>query len=186
MRFFLANVAIACALLQSFGCSTKSEKQDPAPVETPAEGEQVGEEEVPAPVAESEPFGDPIDPSTPTVPLADVLANPEKYKDQNITTEGVVRQVCQKRGCWAEIRPEESRDSATMRVTFKGYAFFLPKDSRGAKVKIEGEVSVMYLKPEEVQHLEDEGATVPNKKEDGSAIVTEFVAAGVQMFDRKK
>lgn len=186
MRYFLANVAIACALLQSFGCSTKSEKPSTAPVETPAEGEETGEEEVPAPAADAETFGDPIDPSTPVVSLADVLANPEAYKDKTIITEGTVRQVCQKRGCWAEIRPEDARDSATMRVTFKGYAFFLPKDSRGANVRIEGKVSVMLLKPEEVAHLEEEGATIPNKKEDGSALATEFIAAGVEMTGRKK
>jgi hypothetical protein len=172
---------------QAFGCTTKNvvSGAPTANEETPGE-EAPGAEEETAPKPEAETFGDPIDPNTPVVALAEVLANPEAFKDKQITTHGTVRQVCQKRGCWAEIRPEEARESETMRVTFKGYAFFLPKDSRGSNVKIEGSVSIQLLSPDQVEHLESEGATFTNKKPDGSAIGTEFVAVGVEMTGRKK
>ena len=68
-----------------------------------------------------------------------------------------------------------------MRVTFKGYAFFLPTDCRGATVKIEGRVSVELHSAEEVQHLEEEGATFTNKRADGSALMTQFIAAAVEI-----
>jgi hypothetical protein len=188
MRTLLAPLFLAFLCSQTFGCTTKTVTQNPAPGQPAvvAQEEETPAEEQAAPAPEAETYGDPVDPNTPVVPLADVLANPEAYKDKQITTEGTVRQVCQKRGCWAEIRPGESRDSETMRVTFKGYAFFLPKDSRGATVKIEGKVSIQLLSAEQVTHLEEEGATFTNKKPDGSAIMTEFVAAGVEMTGRKK
>jgi uncharacterized protein DUF4920 len=122
----------------------------------------------------------------PFVSLSELLAKGESYKDKVVTTEGMVRQVCQKRGCWAEIRPQEARESETMRVTFFGYAFFMPKDSRGAKVKVQGTVSVKLLTAEEVEHLEGEGGTVQNKKPDGTAIAMQFIAKGVEMRGRTK
>ncbi|HVH47445.1 MAG TPA: DUF4920 domain-containing protein [Labilithrix sp.] len=197
MRTLLAPLLVALLASQAFGCTTKVIKKMPGETGTSAEPTEEAAAEgtegtgpAPAPetvtAPEAEKFGDPIDPNTRVVSLAEVLANPEAFKDQLITTHGAVRQVCQKRGCWAEIRPEESRDSETMRVTFKGYAFFLPKDSRGANVKIEGRVSVQLLNAEQVAHLESEGATFTNKKPDGSALATEFIAAGVEMTGRKK
>jgi hypothetical protein len=185
MRTLLAPLFLAFLSSQALGCTTKTVAQNqPAGQPAPQE-ETAAEEEVP-PQPEAEMYGDPVDPNTPVVPLSDVLANPESFKDKQITTNGTVRQVCQKRGCWAEIRPGDARESETMRVTFKGYAFFLPKDSRGATVKIEGRVSVQLLSAEQIAHLEEEGATFTNKKPDGSAIMTEFVASGVEMTGRKK
>ncbi|MBX3216155.1 MAG: DUF4920 domain-containing protein [Labilithrix sp.] len=187
MRTLLAPLLVALLASQTFGCTTTVVKKDAPGQTTPADELAAGEEEDELPpAAKAEKFGDAIDPNTPVVPLAEILANPESFKDKQITTHGTVRQVCQKRGCWAEIRPEEARESETMRVTFKGYAFFLPTDSRGAKVKIEGRVSVQLLTPEQVAHYEAEGATFDSKKPDGSALIAEFVAAGVEMTDRKK
>lgn len=192
MRTLLAPLFVALLASQTFGCTTKVVKTTPAG-QPAAEAAEEGEEVTPTPETpaapsgpEAEVYGDPINPKTKEVPLAEILANPEAFKNEQVTTTGAVRQVCQKRGCWAEIRSAEAREGETMRVTFKGYAFFLPKDSRGADVKIEGRVSVLLLSPEEVAHLEEEGGTLANKKEDGSAISTEFIAAGVEMTGRKK
>lgn len=192
MRTLLAPLLLAFLASQAFGCTTKTviksqpAAQEPSPEENLDLDDESELDDVTTTEIEAETFGDPINPKTPEVSLADVLADPEAYRNKTITTFGVVRQVCQKRGCWAEIRPEEARESETMRVTFQGYAFFLPKDSRGANVKIEGRVSVQLLSPEEVTYHESEGATFTNKREDGSAISTMFVASGVEMTNRKK
>ncbi|MBX3219675.1 MAG: DUF4920 domain-containing protein [Labilithrix sp.] len=186
MRTLFAPLLVALLSTQAFGCTTTTVAKNDGPGQTTPEEPAAAEDEELPPAAEAETFGDPLNPKTPVVALSEILANPESFKDKQITTEGTVRQVCQKRGCWAEVRPEDARDSETMRVTFKGYAFFLPADSRGAKVKIEGKVSVQLLTAEQVQHLEAEGATFTNKKPDGSALMTEFVASAVEMTDRKK
>lgn len=186
MRTLLASVLVALLSTPTFGCSTQKESKGDSAVETPAEGETTDTEDELPPAAKAEKFGADIDPNTEVVALADILKDPEAYKNKNVTTTGTVRQVCQKRGCWAEIRPEDARESETMRVTFLGYAFFLPKDSRGASVKIEGKVSIQLLSPEQVAELEEEGGTVGTVREDGSAIATQFIASGVEMTGRKK
>jgi len=182
--------AVFFALIASSqACTTKRVvKQDPA-VETPAaeqEEETTPAEEEPA-KPKGEMFGAKINPETPATALEEIMKTPEGFAGKNLMTEGTVRQVCQKRGCWAEVRPNEARDSdATMTVRFKGYSFFLPKDSRGAKVKLEGELNIQALTAEEVKHYEEEGATFPDKKADGTASVTQFIASGVEMTGRKK
>jgi hypothetical protein len=185
MRTLLAPLFLALIASQTFACTTKVVKQS-APAGETAPVEETPEEETAPPAPAPETYGDPLDPNTPVASLAEVLANPEAYKDKQITTTGTVRQVCQKRGCWAEVRPADKVDSETMRVTFKGYAFFLPKDSRGATVKLEGRVAIQLLSAEQIAHLEEEGATFTNKKADGSALLTEFVASAVEMTGRKK
>src|SRR5688572_24053869 len=48
---------------------------------------------------------------------------------------GDVQAVCQKRGCWMDIKlPNEE----AMKVRFKDYAFFVPKDADGKKAIMEG------------------------------------------------
>ncbi len=84
--------------------------------------------------------------------LAIKMLNSEKLSTR---VTGTVAQVCQAAGCWMKIKTESGQ---TMRVTFKDYAFFVPKDIAGKKVVFEGfaqktETSVAHLK----HYAEDAG-----------------------------
>jgi hypothetical protein len=177
------KVLLALVAGLAISCTNKvvPVSQGGTPTETPAD-ETPGEREP----EEGEVFGDPLDPNAPEVKLEDLLTKPLAFVGKKVTTVGTVRAVCQKRGCWMEIRPEEQREGATMRVTFFGYSFFVPKDSRGANVKVQGTLSMLKLTAEEVQHLEAEGATFPEKNADGSADQPVFTAKGVEMRGRVK
>ncbi|HVJ94019.1 MAG TPA: hypothetical protein VM580_29720 [Labilithrix sp.] len=56
---------------------------------------------------------------------------------------------------------------------------------RGRLKDLEESPLVTHLAAEQVEHLEAEGATV-NKRPDGTALVTTFVAGGVEMTGRTK
>jgi hypothetical protein len=47
---------------------------------------------------------------------------------------------------------------ASVHVTFEDYSFFIPKDSAGKQVVVEGKVKVKAPDPGEVAHLKGEGA----------------------------
>jgi hypothetical protein len=111
-------------------------------------------------------------------PLADVLAKPEAFAGKTIVVEGVVTSACTEKGCWMQLAPEKSKE--TMHVTFKGYAFFVPTDSKGMKAKIEGTPSVETYSKEKADHLEDEGADF-HRNADGTAKQIKFVATGVEL-----
>lgn len=118
------------------------------------------------------------------VALTDILANPESFTGSDVLTTGVVRASCLKKGCWMEIRPEDDRAGASITVRFKDYGFFVPLDSRGASVKLDGHAKVVTLSPTEVARLEEEGASFAEKQPDGSVRQVEFTATGVEMCGR--
>lgn len=96
-------------------------------------------------------FGKALTGMTPS-PLADVLAS---AKDgQAVCLEGTVTTVCQTKGCWLELKQGDK----AVHVTFEGYSFFVPKDSAGKNVRLEGKLVVKEPKADEVEHMKAEGA----------------------------
>jgi hypothetical protein len=61
-----------------------------------------------------------------------------KMKDKKTLetkVKGIVLEVCTKKGCWMTV---DVGNNQKMRVTFKDYAFFVPKDCNGKQIVIEG------------------------------------------------
>ncbi len=96
-------------------------------------------------------FGKPLTGLAPTT-LAAILEKPEAGK--TVALEGSIKTVCQDKGCWLTFEQGDK----SVHVTFEGYSFFVPKDSAGQKVKLEGKVVVKQRTREEIEHLEGEGA----------------------------
>jgi hypothetical protein len=96
-------------------------------------------------------FGKPLKGLKPT-PLSEVLASPKD--GDTVRFEGKAETVCRNKGCWVTVRDGD----ASVHVTFEGYSFFIPKDSAGKKVVLEGKVKVKAPDPDEVAHLKGEGA----------------------------
>jgi len=81
-------------------------------------------------------------------PINEVISMMEDTMKLNAKVSGKVTSVCQKKGCWMKIDRSEGKD---IRVTFKDYGFFVPKDLAGAEVVMNGRayydtVSVKALK----------------------------------------
>lgn len=53
----------------------------------------------------------------------------------SIKLTGIIEEVCQKKGCWMNMNIGNNQ---SMKVRFKDYAFFVPKDAAGKTVYIEG------------------------------------------------
>tara|TARA_R110001632_G_scaffold42605_6_gene107890 strand:- start:1736 stop:2242 length:507 start_codon:yes stop_codon:yes gene_type:complete len=114
----------------------------------------------------------------------DALAKYETLKSGdtiNLKFTSSIQEVCSKKGCWMKLPAGESEE--TIMVRFKDYGFFMPLDSNGKEVIVEGiafvkEVSVADLK----HYAEDAGKSV-----DEIAKITEpkmelaFEANGVLM-----
>ena len=122
--------------------------------------------------------GDAIPADAKITPLAQVLDKPEDFTKTAVVTDGVVKAVCKQMGCWMEIAPADGKDG--VRVTFKDYGFFVPKDSKTMKAKMAGMIEIKTLSKEEADHLEHDGAVV-KRNEDGTAREVSFVANGVEL-----
>jgi hypothetical protein len=86
--------------------------------------------------------------------LGQVFANPASLHGKTVKVTGKVTTVCARKGCWMELvgdKPEEH-----VRITAKGYKFFVPRSSVGKVAVVEGELEVSTLSVDEAQHLEED------------------------------
>ncbi len=96
----------------------------------------------------------------------------------NCKLSGKIDAVCQKKGCWMELK---NSDGTAMRVTFKDYAFFMPKDCAGKTAIVEGIAKIEVTSVADLQeYAKDDGQTkeeIAAIKEPKSELV--FEAKGV-------
>jgi hypothetical protein len=126
-------------------------------------------------------FGDAIVPGQ-ALALASVLSKPDDFASKTVTVEAKVRRNCTRRGCWMELSQGLDPALPGCRVTFKDYGFFVPLDSAGSNAKVQGTVEVTRVGPDEVAHLESEGAHFAAKQPDGTAREVRLVASGVELW----
>ena len=97
-----------------------------------------------------------------------------------IKISGTVGEVCQKKGCWMMLVSDQP-DVPEMRVTFKDYAFFMPKDLTGKRVVLDGFAFISETSVDDLRHYAEDAG----KSAEEIAAITEperevaFEAAGV-------
>jgi hypothetical protein len=91
-------------------------------------------------------------------------------KEMETKVKGKVIEVCKKKGCWMTL---DIGNNQTMRVTFKDYAFFVPKDCNGKEMVIEGvakkevtDVAALKHYAEDAGKSKDEIAKITKPKEE--------------------
>jgi hypothetical protein len=73
----------------------------------------------------------------------------------DVKLTGTINEVCQKKGCWMEM---DLGNNQNMRVRFKDYGFFVPKDAAGKTVIMEGQAYHDTTTVAELRHYaEDAG-----------------------------
>lgn len=109
---------------------------------------------------------------------ASTLSNNKAVENTTVKVEGEVESVCQAAGCWMKIK---LADGNTMRVTFKDYGFFVPKDIAGKKVVFEGVPTVKSTSVKELQHYAEDAGKSKEEIAQITSPKTEltFVANGV-------
>lgn len=112
------------------------------------------------------------------VSLDEVLRDIDAFVGDIVTVEGEIENVCRMKGCWMAIATPES--PMGVRVTFKDYGFFVPRDARGLVARMEGVFSASELSKEDADHLESEGAEL-SRNADGTVTELSFVASGVEL-----
>ncbi len=106
------------------------------------------------------------------------ILNNENVPTSPVKVEGEVESVCQAAGCWMKVK---LADGKTMRVTFKDYGFFVPKDLAGQKVIFEGKPAIKTTSVDDLKHYAEDAG----KSKEEIAKITEpkveltFVADGV-------
>lgn len=114
--------------------------------------------------------------TTAALSVSDCMAQAKELSGKAVKVEGTVQQVCAAKGCWWTMQGETPEQS--IRITAKGYGFFVPRDAKGKKAVAEGVIEVKELSDAEAEHLAGE-STDPNAKPVKVEIRLE--AAGLEM-----
>ncbi len=115
----------------------------------------------------------------------------EKYKSLKpgdtvvVKFKSNIQDVCQSKGCWMKLDIAENQESF---VKFKDYAFFMPKDSKGKEVIVNGKAFVSVVPVDELKHY----AADKGESKEKIAAITEpkttfsFLADGVLIKNESK
>lgn len=112
------------------------------------------------------------------ITTADLLSKVESTGTFEGKITGIIQEVCTKKGCWFTMALP---NGSSMRVTFKDYGFFIPTNSQGFPITLEGVATLSETDVETLRHFaEDQGKS----KEEVAAIVAPkkeitFEATGV-------
>ena len=89
--------------------------------------------------------------------VAEFLAQFEGKDSLETKLMATITEVCAKKGCWMTL---DLGNDMEMRVTFKDYGFFMPKDAAGRLAYIQGVARIDTTSVEELKHyLQDAEAT---------------------------
>ena len=148
MRLVLAlSLLLAVPAFAHDHAASHDEAMATSPVQTTAAGNVYG-----ATLPESAPAA---------LSLDQVVANPDALIGKSGAFSGRITEVCQKMGCWMVLG---TSDGEFVRIVMHDHAFGVPKDATGEAV-VYGTLGEKTLSDEEVEHLKQDGASVPTQRE---------------------
>ncbi len=98
-------------------------------------------------------FGDSIK-NDQVIELASIQTEMKGESKKDMKIKGVVKEVCQEKGCWMTMTLNNGDD---MRVTFKDYKIFVPKDLGGKEVVLDGFAYTDTTSVEKLRHYAKDG-----------------------------
>ncbi len=105
--------------------------------------------------------GDTITPDG-AITVAQAIEKLEKEgKVANVKVKGKVSSVCQKKGCWMIITDGDKE----IKVVFKDYSFFVPKDIEEYEVIVEGPLFYETISVEQRKHYAKDAGKSPEEIE---------------------
>ena len=114
---------------------------------------------------------------TDTVAVDAILADPKAYKGKTVRVEGMVTDVCPKRGCWFELAGSAPGQKLKFKVTDGDMVF--PMDAKGKIAVAQGEVSVRELTLEETKQNAEYEAKEYGKAYDPASITTPKISVRI-------
>lgn len=150
-------------LLATMACTSNSSSEKEAPIRNTTNFDS---------------YGDPIILNE-ALTTSEMLQKMQNQDSLNTRVEGVIVQSCAMKGCWMDVA---INDGSVMKVRFKDYGFFVPKEGLEGKIAImEGFVTRELVDVQTLRHYAEDAG----KSKEEIASITEpevklnFEASGV-------
>lgn len=103
-------------------------------------------------------------------------------KLENVVVKGVVKDVCEKRGCWVTLKTE---NGSSFFVKMKDYAFFVPAALKGKNVVLEGNAERKITSVDELKHYAKDAKKTQNEIDAITSSKEEisFLASGIKVIN---
>jgi len=98
-------------------------------------------------------FGDSVK-NDQVIELASIQTEMKGESKKDMKIKGVVKEVCQEKGCWMTMTLDNGDE---MRITFKDYKIFVPKDIGGKEVVLDGFAYTDTTSVEQLRHYAKDG-----------------------------
>jgi hypothetical protein len=104
------------------------------------------------------------------VAISELIANPDKYVGKTVRVEGLITDVCPKRGCWMDLAGD--KELQTVRIKVDDGEIVFPLDAKGKQAVAEGVFTRIEMSEDQAKdrakHLaEEKGETFdPAKTKD--------------------
>jgi hypothetical protein len=127
-------------------------------------------------------FGKKIKPKAKSITVTELKEQIASSKELSTRVSGTISGVCKMKGCWLTL---QNGNETPIRVTFKDYGFFVPKDSMGKKVLLQGIAYKTETTVAELKHYAHDAG----KTEEEIAKITQplveltFEADGVVIYE---
>ena len=120
--------------------------------------------------------------------ISDILNSPEDYLDQKVLVEGEVLDVCQKMGCWMELKSDVEGEKIKVKV--KDGDIIFPVEAKGQTALVEGTVYKIELTQEEAAEYLEHVAEEQNQEFDSSTItgpmtIYQIKGLGAEIYDKE-
>ena len=106
-----------------------------------------------------------------------ILANPKEWNGKTVRVDGMITDVCPKRGCWMEIAGDKPGQKLKFKVTDGEMVF--PMDAKGQRASAEGVIAVKELSIEESKEYAKYQAEEYGKPYDEASITQPMVIARI-------
>jgi hypothetical protein len=100
--------------------------------------------------------------------ISEILKKPESFVGKKVLIEGMVVDVCSKRGCWMEVASDKSFQKIKVKVNDGEIVF--PMEAKGKTAKVEGTVYQIKMTKEQVIERKTEEAKEKGKTFDPSSV----------------
>lgn len=172
-------IVAGSVLLLATACDKGPKNDGPQAAEaaTASKTAEVAAAPAAAPAIDGKTYGAGVSASE-TVSISEISKDPEAYEGKTVRVEGMVTDVCVKRGCWIEMAGQAPGEKIRFKVTDGEMVF--PVDSKGKWAIAEGKIVTQKLTVEEARAQAEYFASDSGAEFDPASITEGTVSFRIQ------